>query len=1293
MLADRRKFKRRQAALQQRLKSGKPIDKGLHTLEADIQTSQQRLMTRQQNLLHPEYPPELPVSTRRDEIAEAITQHQVVVIAGETGSGKTTQIPKICLQIGRGVAGMIGHTQPRRLAARSVAARIAEELNTPLGGTVGYKIRFSDRVSSDSYIKLLTDGMLLAEVQGDPLLEQYDTIIVDEAHERSLNIDFLLGYLKQLLPKRPELKLIITSATINTDRFSEFFDGAPVIEVSGRTYPVEQRYRPLLDNDDDSRDNAISEAIISAVDELARTDPLGDILIFLAGEREIRETAEALHKHHMANTEVLPLFSRLSATEQDRIFRSHTGRRIILATNVAETSLTVPGIRFVIDPGFARISRYSHRTKVQRLPTEAISQASANQRAGRCGRVSAGVCIRLYDEEDYLGRAEFTDPEIQRTNLASVILQMSALGLGKVEAFPFMDPPDSRYINDGFRILHELGAVDDCRQLTSIGRKLVRLPVDPRIGRMLLAADSERSLTEVLVITAALSVRDPRERPVEAQAKADEAHSRLRDDTSDFLSFLKVWDFYNQQARHLSQNKLRKLCREHFLSYMRIREWHDIHKQLKTLAKDMGLQPNDEAADADAIHRAILTGLLGNIACLLDKQQSEKDRNKANSLPYTGARNNRLSIFPGSALFKKKPKWIMAAELVETSKLYARSVAAIKPEWLEPLAEHLLKRSYFEPHWQKRSAQVGAYEQISLYGLILVDRRRINYGPMDPELSRELFIRHALVAGEFNTPAPFFKHNRELIDDIESLEAKSRRRDVLVDEQILFEFYEQRIPSAIYSGKTFEKWYQQAIAKSPRLLHLQREDLMHHEAETVTETQFPDTLQLGSLRLPLEYHFEPQHPADGVTLVVPIEALGQLDPLRLEWLVPGLLQQKIIAIIKSLPKQLRRNFVPAVNYAEACLQTLEPESRSLNDAMAEQLYKMTGIRVDDNDWQSQDLPVHLLMNFRIRDEGGKILTEGRNLPHLQNILADKTRQSLALHPMAELERDDITRWDFGTLAEVVEQESHGLVLQAFPALVDNKKSVAIKLFESQTQANTEMQAGMRRLFMLQLSDKIKYLKKNIPGLKQMCLFYSPVGQCEELTDDILCAAFDRVFLQQSLPRDEQTFVERCQQDANQLIGVTNTLVKQVADTLKEYHHLQKIIKGQLAPHQLHAVSDIQAQLDEMVYHRFVANTPATWLPHLPRFIQAIIVRLEKLDANPQRDRQHMIDIKNLYQSYEEALRKATKINVPHGPPPESLQEVRWLIEELRVSLFAQTLKTSTSVSVQRLEKRLNKTTP
>ncbi len=1280
MAADRQRLGKRLHGLQRRQQQGKPIDRGLAEVAREIEASSQRLAQRTALVPRIDYPAELPVSERRQEIAEAISKHQVVIVAGETGSGKTTQLPKICLELGRGRAASIGHTQPRRIAARSVANRIAEELHTELGQLVGFKIRFSERSGGSSLIKLMTDGILLAEIQSDPLLEQYDTLIIDEAHERSLNIDFLLGYLKQLLPKRPDLKLIITSATINTERFAEFFNDAPVVEVSGRTYPVEVRYRPLLE--EGKREADPLQGLIDAVDEVARLDPLGDVLIFLAGERDIREAAEALGKHRMRDTEVVPLFSRLSASEQDRVFRRHGGRRIVLATNVAETSLTVPGIRFVIDTGLARISRYSHRTKVQRLPIEPVSQASANQRAGRCGRVSAGVCIRLYSEEDFLSRPEYTEPEIRRTNLASVILQMMLLGLGDIEQFPFIDPPDRRYINDGFRLLHELGAVDRNNRITNDGRQLARLPVDPRIGRMLLSAVKEKALHEVLIIASALSVQDPRDRPLEAQQAADEKHARFSDEKSDFIAYLNLWDYFHEQSRHLSQSKLRKLCRSEFINYLRMREWHDIHGQLLGRLRELKLQLNEQPADYDAIHKALLAGLLGNIALKDERDADSTNKKRKPLVEYLGARNIRLTIFPGSSLAKKTPKWIMAAELVETSRLFARDVATIDPAWIEPLAKELVKRSYLEPHWEKRNARVSAFEQVTLFGLLIVARRKVHYGPIDPKLSRELFIRHALVRGEYDCKAPFFQHNRDLLEEVSLLEAKSRRRDIMVDEQTLFDFYDQHIPQDIYSGKAFERWWEKAEADAPRLLYLERDFLMQHSAADVTGEQFPAELNYQGMSLPLDYHFEPGHPADGVTVIVPLAALAQLSSDLFDWLVPGLLKEKLIALIKAMPKPVRRNYVPAINFAEAALSAMVMREGNLLAVFARQLHRISGSAVPDDAWHPENLPPHLSMNYRVIGNKAKVLAEGRDLVALQQQMAGKVRQSLRNEETSsEWERNGIVEWDVDELPQSVTLQRHGMEIKAFPAYCDEGNSVAVKLCESAEAAEAVQRKGVMRLFMLANRDKLKYLEKNLPGIKESCLRYAPVGRCDELISDIVSAAVEQSLLGDGdVPRERKIFLQQAEAAREQLIDKGNRIATSVGEILAAQQRINKALKGNVQPQWLNSIADIREQLDHLLAKGFVARTPLSRLQDLPRYLQAIEKRLEKLRTDPERDRRLMLELQPLWQRYWQRCGESD-ICVE-----ASWQRFRWLLEELRVSLFAQELGTSETVSAPRLEK-------
>lgn len=1271
MLADRRGLSKRLHGLRRRVKQGKPVDRSLGGLAGEIEASVASRKLRADNIPAINYPEELPVSEKRAAISEAIAAHQVVIVAGETGSGKTTQLPKICLELGRGISGQIGHTQPRRIAARSVAGRIAQELGSRVGEHVGYKVRFSDQTKKAGYIKLMTDGILLAEIQSDPLLLAYDTIIIDEAHERSLNIDFLLGFLRQLLPKRPDLKLIITSATINTGRFSEFFDDAPVIEVSGRSYPVDIYYRPIQ-GDEDDRDRDLPQAIVDAVDEAGRLDPLGDILVFLPGEREIREAADALHQHAMKNTEVVPLLSRLSPAEQDRVFQSHTGRRIVLATNVAETSLTVPGIRFVIDSGLARISRYSARTKVQRLPVEAISQASANQRSGRCGRVAAGVCFRLYAEEDFNNRPPQTDPEIRRTNLASVILQMSSMGLGELSSFPFMDAPEKKAVRDGYLLLEELQAVDSNKKLTPIGRKLVRLPVDPRIGRMLLQADKERSLHELLIIASAMSVQEPRTRPMDMQQQADEKHRLFADPGSDFLAWLKLWNWYHEQARHLSRSRLRKLCHERFLSYIRLREWHDLHGQLLSIVREMNMTPNKEPASTDEIHRALLAGLLSHIGLY--------DPEKRN---YLGARGIRFAIFPGSSLFKKPPSWVVCGELVETSRLYGRTAAAIDPAWLESLAPHLIKRSYSEVHWSRKRAQVAAYEKLVLYGLPMVGRRRMHYGPIEPEEARQTFIRHALVQFEYQTSGKFFAHNRRVISELEKLEAKSRRRDLLAEEQVCYDFFDALIPEGIYSGKLFEQWRKQAEQKHPKTLFLNQNDLLHGDTKPSSE-DFPDYYRDGKLKLKYSYHFDPTHKADGVTLLVPLAALGQLDAACFQWLVPGMLVEKLTQLIRSLPKSVRRNFVPAPQFAQSAMEAMAFGEGELLESFARQLERMTGVKPHRDDWNPDALPAHLSMKFRITGDKGETLETGSDLRALQEKHAAGARQSLqAMGVVQELERTGITRWeDFGNLPESVNSVRGRLNVQLFPALHDDGQSVSIRVFESRHEAAQVMRKGLKRLLMLHLHQQVAMLKKNTPQLQQLAMRYALIGNTSTLKDELIEAAFDEVFLAEPWPRTQVEFTARLDQGRGRIVDQASKLANDVSAALAAYAELVTALDAVRAAQLKPVVEDIRQQMERLIYPGFVGRTSAHWLAHFSRFIEAAKIRLGKAGRSLAQDKQHTAALDQLWTQYtarREAMARAQQ-NM------DAIDEFRWLMEELRVSLFAQELRTSTPVSLKKLEK-------
>jgi ATP-dependent helicase HrpA len=1272
MTKDRQRLRRQRQKLRDLVKAGKQPDKQqaakqMAQLESDIALSAAQVEKRLAALPTPEFPEELPVSGRRAEIAAAIEKHQVVIVCGETGSGKTTQLPKICLELKRGAAGLIGHTQPRRLAARTVAARIAQELKSPLGQIVGYKVRFSDKTGQDSAIKLMTDGILLAETQHDRFLSAYDTIIIDEAHERSLNIDFLLGYLKQLLPKRPDLKVIVTSATIDAQRFSEHFNGAPVIEVSGRLYPVEIRYRPLKTKEGDEAGEDLQDAILDAADEVARLPQGGDILVFLPGEREIRDIAEALRKHHPAGAEILPLYARLSAAEQERIFKPGGGRRIVLATNVAETSLTVPGIRYVIDPGTARLLRYSYRAKVERLQVENISQASANQRAGRCGRVMSGVCVRLYAAEDFAARPAYTDPEIRRSNLAAAILRMKALGLSDIENFPFIEPPDSRAIADGFKLLEELNAVDGNGTLTPLGDNLAKLPIDPRIGRMVLAAKEENCLTEILVIASALEAQDPRERPLERQQAADEAHRRFADEHSDFLGFLKIWTFYDEALKHQkSRNKLTDWCRQHFLSPARMREWRELHGQLHAVVTEMGWRENQVAASYDEIHRALLAGLLGNIGFKSDTQE------------YDGARGIKFFVFPGSGLFKKGPKWVMAAELAETARLYARTVAKIEPEWLEKVGAHLLHRHYFDPHWEKQPAQVTAFERVTLYGITVTPKRRVHYGPLNPVEAREIFIRGALAAGEFNTRSPFFEHNRKLLAEVEELEHKSRRQDVLVDEQTLFEFYDTRVAAGIHNGVDFEKWRREAEKTDPRLLFMTRDDLMRHGAEAITEAQFPEMLTISGSECPLTYRFEPGHPLDGASLSVPLHLLNQLDGRQFEWLVPGMLREKITWLVKALPKRVRAACVPVPEFVTAALMEISPSPQpSLLAALATFILRKTTQKVPPETWKEADIPSHLRMNFRIVDEAGAELAGGRDLVELKAKLGQAARLTFARAPELDFEREGLTSWDFGDLPEKITFTRQGHAITGYPALVDEGASVAIRLFDTPEAARETMRGGARRLLRLALNAQMKQLDKSLPGFTQTAMQLRAIASPDDFREDLLTAIADRAFLgDDEPPRSEKHFIAQKDRARARLSAVADAACRLAATIAADYQAVQARIPKLPAP----LASDLREQLANLVYKGFLAATPWAQLSHLPRYLQAILRRLDKLPND--RDARHMAAVREWWQTWQKRLEKHRK----EGTRDPELEKFRWMIEELRVSLFAQELKTPYPVSVKRLLK-------
>lgn len=1231
------------------------------------------------NIPRPVYPEDLPIIAKRKEIMLAIEQNQVVIICGETGSGKTTQLPKICLEIGRGVAGMIGHTQPRRIAARTVSTRIASELSSPLGQAVGYKVRFTDKVSAGTYIKLMTDGILLAETQGDALLQAYDTLIIDEAHERSLNIDFLLGYIHQLLAKRPDLKLIVTSATIDAQRFSRHFNHAPVIEVAGRMYPVEVRYRPMSNERDE--DNDIQQAILQAVDEVSRIGS-GDILIFLPGEREIKEMAESLRKQYsnqqgVMAMDILPLFARLSVAEQQRIFESGGRRRIVLATNVAETSLTVPGIRYVIDTGLVRINRYSYRNKVTQLQIEAVSQASANQRAGRCGRVASGVCIRLYREEDYQASAEFTDPEILRSSLAAVILRMKSLKIGDVERFPFLEPPSPRMITDGYQLLAEIGAVDESKRLTPIGGQLAQFPIDPRIARMILAAKKENCLNEILIITAALSMQDPRDRPFEQQDAADKAHQRFQDERSDFMSYLKIWAYFEECIkRKPSKRQLIAQCQESFISHRRMREWREIHGQLMRLVCELGFKLNTIPAGYNEIHRALLSGLLGNIGFKAESDQKEN--------LYLGARGIKFVIFPGSVLKKGKVKWVVSAELVETTKLYARCVAKIDPLWIESIAGGLCKKHYSNPHWAQKSAQVIASERVTLYGLTLVPDRRVHYGKINPQVSRELFIQGALVAGEYVTQAPFFAHNHALVAEVETLEHKTRRQDVLVDEQKIFEFYDAIIPATIVNGAGFEKWRKLAEQNNPRLLFLDREYLMRHTADHVTEVQFPESLTLNEVdRLPLSYRFEPGHVLDGVTVTIPLPILNQLDAAQFDYLVPGMIREKVTWYFKALPKQIRRHLVPL---PESVTQFLQVQLiGNLVDALAKFILRKSAISVTADIWADKALPTHLQMNLKVVDDMGQELAMDRNLAHLQAELGQMAQSvfpqddaSLAL----EIERDNIVSWDFGDLPETIEFTRQNKRLVGYPALLDEGDYVSIRVFDTPAKADEMMKAGVRRLIFLELKDRMKKIEKNLSGFKRPILQLGSLIDPNVLKQEIIEAIADRAFIDDKvMPRDEQAYILLKQQARTQLHVVTEEL----ALLLQNMGDAYQLLVAQLTAAgkgKIKLCEAIKTQLRHLIYAGFLRVTPWEKLQHFSRYLKGMLMRLDKYSSNPGRDELYEQEVSVLWSMYLERLDKHQKQNVDD----KNLAEFRWQIEELRISLFAQTLKTPYPVSVKRLQK-------
>lgn len=1237
--------------------------------------------------------PELPVSDRRDEIAAAINEHQVVIVAGETGSGKTTQLPKICLELGRGVRGTIGHTQPRRLAARTVAQRIADEIGTPLGETVGYTVRFTDQVSDRTLVKLMTDGIMLAEIQRDRRLLRYDTLILDEAHERSLNIDFLLGYLRELLPRQPDLKVIVTSATIEPERFAAHFRGAPIVEVSGRTYPVEIRYRPLEvpvvaddreagcrrrggSEDPDDPDHEIvrtelrdqTEAIVDAIEELA-SEPPGDVLVFLSGEREIRDAADALRG--LTNTEVLPLYARLPTAEQQRVFApSHTARRVVLATNVAETSLTVPGIRYVVDPGTARISRYSRRTKVQRLPIEPVSQASAAQRAGRSGRTAPGVCIRLYSEEDFASRPRYTDPEILRTNLASVILQMAALNLGDIETFPFLDPPDRRSIRDGVQLLQELGAFDTTGAITDVGRRLARLPVDPRLGRMILQADTEGCVREILVLAAALSIPDPRERPADREEAARQKHARFADEHSDFMSYLNLWRYLSEQRKELSGNAFRRMCRDEFLHYLRIREWQDLTGQLRSIAKDLGITESGEPADPASVHAALLAGLLSHIGM----------RN-GDGREYQGARNAKFVLAPGSALTKRPPRWIVVADLVETSRLFGRIGARIQPEVVERIAGDLVQRTYSEPHWDAQRGAVMAYERVTLYGLALVARRRVGYSQIEPDLARELFIRHALVEGDWRTRHHFFRDNAALRAELEELEEKARRRDLIVGDDAIFAIYDARIPPNVVSARHFDAWWRKQRHATPELLTFTRDDLLRTEDATTGQ---PDAWQAGDVALPLSYRFEPGAQDDGVTVHVPVEVLARLGGDEFAWQVPALREELVTALIRSLPKDLRRNFVPAPDTARAVLSSITPGDGPLLDAVQRELHRRTGVLVPIDAFDLDKLPSHLRVTFAVEGAEGKELARGKDLEALQHQLAAPVRRAVA-DAVGDLERAGLRGWpeDLAELPRTVERSVGGHAVRGYPALVDAGTAVDVRVFPTAAEQQASMGPGTRRLLRLAVPSPVKAVEQQLQPRTKLVLGANPDGSLHALLEDCADAATDMLAPTPVWTRDE--FAALRERVAAELVSTTAGILTRVEKVLTAAHDVEVALPASPSAAQAEAIADIRAQLDRLLPRGFVTATGAAHLGDLSRYLIAIGRRLERLPHGLGADRERMDRVHAIQDAYDELVHALS----PARAAGADVRDIGRQIEELRVSLWAQQLGTPRPVSEQRIYRAID----
>ncbi len=1277
LAADASRLRGRLRAARARARRGQPVDRMLAQVEQQLAASCDIVAMRREAMPAVRYPDDLPVAARREDIMAAIAEHRVVVVCGATGSGKTTQLPKMCLELGRGLRGVIGHTQPRRLAARAVAARLAEELNRPLGQFVGYKVRFADQTDRRTAIKVMTDGMLLAELAGDRSLSQYDTLIIDEAHERSLNIDFLLGCLRQLLERRRDLKVIITSATIDPQRFAEHFEPAngkpvPIIDVQGRTYPVEVRYRPL-EREGDEQDRDPIQGIAEALVELGREDR-GDVLVFLPGERDIRDAAEAIAKDTRIDAQVLPLYARLPAAAQQKIFHPKGGRRVILATNVAETSLTVPRIRHVIDTGVARISRYAARSKVQRLPIEPISRASADQRKGRCGRLAPGICVRLYDEKDFDERPQFTEPEIQRTNLASVILQTESLKLGDPRQFPFIDPPVSRMIRDGYDTLFELGAIDEQQRLTQIGRDLSRMPVDPRIGRMILAGRDEQALREVLVIAAALSIQDPRVRPADRQQAADEAHAQWFDGESDFLGYLSLWRWYRNLRDKASGGGTRRACAQHCLAYTRMREWEDLHRQLRDAAADQRMHLNENPAAPDAIHRALLTGLLSNVGY------------REQGFEYTGAHGRKFAIFPGSSLFDVKPRWIMAAELIETSKLYAHIVAPIQPDWIERLAPHLVQSHHSQVRWNRDSGKVLADERATLFGLTIVARRTVNFGPIEPRAARDLFIHHGLVEAELDTAAPFFTHNARLIEQIERLEAKQRKKDILADPRTRFDFYHERLPAAVYDLATLDAWRKRAEQDDPKRLFMTEALLLAGATDHITPQLYPDALRTGAAKLDLDYVAEPGHESDGVTVRVPLGLLSTVDPQQLDWLVPGLLRDKVEALMRALPKAYRRQFVPIPDFVGRLVPWLEEHrDRPLLVALSECIGRHTGVSIPPQAWRTDGLEQHLKMNIAVTDQKGRVVAGGRDLQTLRVQLGQKTADVIRHAASGAWQRDGVRAWDFGELPDTVTVDSRGMAVHGYPAIVDQGQAVALRVMDTADGAAAATRRGLRRLFALQVASELAFIEAELEDVAAAAMKIAPLCDRRTLVDDLLDAAVDATFIEGQPPvRNDGQFDRRLLDRGAQLQSLAERLWQIVRQTIDAYHQARLAIdESPDAWRELKA--DVREQLGHLLVARWISGTPWAWLHQMPRYVRGIARRIEKArDGAIGKDTQRLGQLRPYWRAWLAAADPSPR------PADAELGRYRWMLEEFRVSLFAQDLGTAIKVSPRRLDEQAAK---